>query len=582
MSKSDKRMQSNLNIEQMGSLKHWGAPPSSIADELDKQAAVDCGWGRLIFGQTYRSSRQLADKLRDEGMGRRDVALYSRDPQVVVSQAPQELFIDPSLTYRLNLEQAELTEILADGITIRPLADARDIEQINRIYKARSMVPMRDGFFTYQQEHHELRILLAVERQTGRVVGCVTGVDHFRAFEDPDNGSSLWALAVDPQCEHSGVGEALVIALANAFKSAGRSFMDLSVMHDNEQAIQLYEKLGFFQVPVYCIKTKNAINEQLYIGPKNDEKLNVYAQIIVDEAYRRGVAVEIVDAAGGFFDLSLGGRTVSCRESLTDLTSAVAMSRCDDKAVTRRFLARAGLQVPEQELLEDEQQAIDFLQRHQRIVIKPARGEQGAGVCVDLTEPAEVVSAYALAAGICDRVVGERFMPGDDVRIIVINDQVVAAAVRRPASVVGDGEHRVIELIRKQSRRRAAATQGESVIPLDEETERCVSDAGFAMDQVLPRGERLKVRKTANLHTGGTLQDVTDRLHPVLVEAAIRGAQVLDMPLVGFDFIVPDVTLPEYVIIEANERPGLANHEPQPTAEKLLDMLFPQTALANR
>lgn len=582
MSKSKKRMHSNLNIEQMGSLKHWGAPPSSIADELDKQAAVDCGWGRLIFGQTYRSSRQLADKLRDEGLGRRDVALYSRDPQVVVSQAPQELFIDPSLTYRLNLEQAELDEVLADGIEIRPLADTTDIEQVNRIYKARSMVPMRDGFFNYQREHTELRILLAVEKQTGKVVGCVTGVDHFRAFEDPDNGSSLWALAVDPQCEHSGVGEALVIALANTFKSDGRSFMDLSVMHDNEQAIQLYEKLGFFQVPVYCIKTKNAINEQLYIGPKNDQELNVYAQIIVDEAYRRGIAVEIVDAAGGFFDLSLGGRTVSCRESLTDLTSAVAMSRCDDKAVTRRFLARAGLQVPEQELLDNEQQAIDFLQRHQRIVIKPARGEQGAGVCVDLTEPAEVVAAFKLASGICERVVGERFMPGDDLRIIVINDQVVAAAVRRPASIVGDGEHRVIDLIRKQSRRRAAATQGESVIPLDEETERCVSDAGFALDQVLPRGKRLKVRKTANLHTGGTLQDVTERLHPALVEAAIQAAQALAMPLVGFDFIVPDVMRPEYVIIEANERPGLANHEPQPTAEKLLDMLFPQTALANR
>lgn len=582
MSKSKKKIHGHLNIEQMGSLKHWGAPPSSIADELDKQAVVDCGWGRLIFGQTYRSSRQLADKLRDEGRGRRDLALYSRDPQVVVSQAPQELFIDPSLTYRLNLEQARLNEVQVDGIEIRPLVDVADIEQVNRIYKARSMVPMRDGFFAYQREHPELRILLAVEQQNGQVVGCVTGVDHYRAFEDPDNGSSLWALAVDPQCLHAGVGEALVIALASSFQSAGRSFMDLSVMHDNEQAIRLYDKLGFFQVPVYCIKTKNAINEQLYIGPKNDEKLNVYAQIIVDEAYRRGVAVDIVDAAGGFFDLSLGGRTVSCRESLTDLTSAVAMSRCDDKAVTRRFLARAGLRVPEQELLENEKQAVDFLDRHQRIVIKPARGEQGVGVCVDLAEPEEVKAAYKLAAGICDRVVGERFVSGDDLRIIVINDQVVAAAVRRPASIVGDGEHTIVELIRKQSRRRAAATQGESVIPLDDETERCVSDAGFALDQVLPRGEWLKVRKTANLHTGGTLKDVTDRLHPALVDAAIRGAQVLEMPLVGFDFIVPDVERPEYAIIEANERPGLANHEPQPTAEKLLDMLFPQTALATR
>jgi len=472
--------------------------------------------------------------------------------------------------------------MVGHGIEIRPIADASDVEQVNRIYKARSMVPVRDGFFDYQNTHPELHVLLAVETASEQVVGCVTGVDHHLAFDDPDNGSSLWALAVDPQCLHAGVGEALVVALVNGFKSAGRSFMDLSVMHDNEQAIRLYEKLGFFQVPVYCIKTKNAINELLYVGPKNDEELNVYAQIIVDEAYRRGIVVDIVDAAGGFFDLSLGGRTVSCRESLTDLTSAVAMSRCDDKAVTRRFLARAGLHVPEQELLKDEEQALAFLQRHQRIVIKPARGEQGVGVCVDLGESDDVKAAYALATGYCDRVVGERFVLGDDMRIIVINGEVVAAAVRRPASVVGDGIRSIAELIQKQSRRRAAATQGESVIPMDEETERCVKDAGLTMDQVLPKGQRLKVRKTANLHTGGTLQDVTDRLHPELVKAAICGAQVLDMPLVGFDFIVPDLKGPEYAIIEANERPGLANHEPQPTAEKLLDMLFPQTAVANR
>ena len=582
MSKQDKGKDRNLNIEEMGSLKHWGEPPSSIADELDKQSVVDCGWGRLIFGQTFRSSGQLADQLRNEGQGRRDVALYSRDPQVVVSRAPQELFIDPSLTYRLNLERAELPTLEQHGFEIRPMSGPEDVYHINRIYKARSMVTMRDNFNEYHDAHSELTILKAVDLNDGAVVGCVTGVDHYKAFGDPDNGSSLWALAVDPQCLHAGVGEALVVALANHFKREGRSFMDLSVMHDNRQAIGLYEKLGFFQVPVYCIKNKNAINEQLYVGPKTEEHLNVYAQIIVDEAYRRGIGVEIVDAAGGFFDLSLGGRTVSCRESLTELTSAVAMSRCDDKAVTRRFLARAGLKVPEQALLQSEEQALEFLQQHKRIVIKPARGEQGVGVCVDLTGADQVTSAYREAATYCERVIGEQFVTGKDLRIIVINEAVVAAAIRCAATVVGDGVRSIGDLIRKQSRRRSAATQGESRIPIDGETERCVADAGYVMDQVLPYGEQLQVRKTANLHTGGTLHDVTPQLHPALVDAAIRGARALDMPLVGFDFIVPDVAQSEYVIIEANERPGLANHEPQPTAEKLIDMLFPQTALAHR
>lgn len=88
----------------------------------------------------------------------------------------------------------------------------------------------------------------------------------------------------------------------------------------------------------------------------------------------------------------------------------------------------------------------------------------------------------------------------------------------------------------------------------------------------------LEVRKTANLHTGGTIHDVTDRLHPTMVDASIRAARALDIPLVGLDLIAPEATSPDYVFIEANERPGLANHEPQPTAERFMDLLFPYSA----
>ena len=136
----------------------------------------------------------------------------------------------------------------------------------------------------------------------------------------------------------------------------------------------------------------------------------------------------------------------------------------------------------------------------------------------------------------------------------------------------------VQELIEKQSRRRLAATGGESRIPLDEETERCLALQGLRYDSVLPLGSAVSVRKTANLHTGGTIHDVTADLHPALREAAVLAARTLRVPVVGFDFLVPRVTGADYVIIEANERPGLANHEPQPTAERFVDLLFPATA----
>ena len=85
------------------------------------------------------------------------------------------------------------------------------------------------------------------------------------------------------------------------------------------------------------------------------------------------------------------------------------------------------------------------------------------------------------------------------------------------------------------------------------------------------------VRKTANLHTGGSIHDVTDIVHPKLVDAACRAARAIDIPVTGIDLMVKAPSKPDYVFIEANERPGLANHEPQPTAQRFMDLLFPQS-----
>src|SRR5690606_27489754 len=139
-----------------------------------------------------------------------------------------------------------------------------------------------------------------------------------------------------------------------------------------------------------------------------------------------------------------------------------------------------------------------------------------------------------------------------------------------PPRVVGDGHTSIRALIEHQSRRRAAATGGESTIPLDAETERCVRLAGYALDDVPAASVEVQVRKTANLHTGGTIHDVTDEVHPQLVAAAVKAARAINIPVTGIDFIVPSPHAPEYVFIEANERPGLANHEPQPTAERFI------------
>ncbi|MBU1237255.1 MAG: N-acetylglutaminylglutamine synthetase [Gammaproteobacteria bacterium] len=572
-----------LDPLRMNTLKHWGQPPGERpTHQMKHEATVDCGWGRLIFGQTFEQAERLAEALRAEEPGRRDVGLYIRDPHVVIAAAPQSLFLDPSHTYRLPLQDNPLDTPPAAGQAwqIREAVHG-DETALERIYRSRHMVPLRDGYLDELQHLPAVTLLVAEDANTHRLLGAVTGVDHVLAFGDPDHGASLWSLAVDPQCPHPGIGLALVATLATRFRDLRRTYLDLSVMHDNAEAIALYERLGFERVPVYCVKHKNPINEKLFVGPDETAGLNVYARILVNEARRRGISIEVIDAEHGYFRLSFGGRSFVCRESLTELTTAIAMSRCDDKRVTRNVLTAAGLRMPEQISMPVDQPAskvvAGFLAKHDSVVVKPARGEQGHGVQVDLRTKAEVEHAIENARRYCDDVIVEERVTGEDLRVIVIDYKVVAAAVRRPAEITGDGAQTIETLIEKQSRRRAAATDGESRIPLDGETRRCVEAAGYTMDTVLPAGTRLMVRKTANLHTGGTITDVTPQLSDTLREVSEQAARALEIPVTGLDLMVPDPAGDEYAIIEANERPGLANHEPQPTAECFIDLLFPHS-----
>lgn len=566
--------------------EHSGLTGDNV-QEPGGNVSLDCGWGRLVFAPTFENSAALVEALRCEGAEQRDIAIYIRDPHVVVAAAPQELFLDPSHTYRLDLSTHRHAKAPPRGFVVRRLSSQEDAEAVNGIYMRRKMVPVRPDFFLSRRRQARALIhLVAQDIDTGRIIGTVTGVDHSRVKVGADDtgleGASLWCLAVDPQAPRPGVGEGLVRHLASQMQARGAPWLDLSVLHDNEQAIALYDKLGFVRVPYFAVKRKNFINETLFVGPPHEEdKLNPYARLIVDEARRRGILVEVMDAEGSFFRLTHGARSIRCRESLSELTSAVALSICDDKMVTRRVVERVGIKVPDQIAADDMGALETFLAKHEKVAVKPARGEQGKGVSVGLHDFDAVVQAIERARNFCDQVLIEEHVEGDDLRLVVIDNRLVAAAMRRPACVIGDGQSTVSDLIERQSRRRAAATGGESRIPVDAETDRCLAEQDVAMDTVLEPGRELVVRKTANLHTGGTIHDVTDNVHPELADAAVRIARAIDIPVTGIDFIVKSPCEAQYAFIEANERPGLANHEPQPTAQRYIDLLFPNSMPAS-
>jgi GNAT-family acetyltransferase (TIGR03103 family) len=312
--------------------------------------------------------------------------------------------------------------------------------------------------------------------------------------------------------------------------------------------------------------------------PIGYEALNRYARIIADEALERRISVEITDASIGELQMRLGDRTLTTIESLSELTSAIAFRRCDHKPTTREVLERAKVEVPPGRLATFDDDDLSFLAEQGELVVKPARGEQGWGISIGVTDADGLHAAIERARRVHPEVLLEKRCPGDDLRVVVIDEEVVAASVRKPPSVVGDGGATVAALVESLSRVREEATGGSSTIPLDETTIAVVEANGWGVHDVLPNGEVLVVRETANLHTGGTIHDVTDELSSELRAVAVRVAQAIAIPVVGVDLMVPSVTGTDYVVIEANEQPGLANHEPRPTAERFIDLLFPETA----
>ncbi len=273
--------------------------------------ALDCGWGQIVFGQTFAHRSQAAEVLRAEVEGTRDICIYLRDAHVFVAKHPDEFFVDPSLTFRLDLPAQRISPEPPVGVTIHEMRTMDEADAVNAIYARNGMVTAPSDVLLQVASRPEVVHLVAV-LSTGQVIGTVTVVDHAALFDDPANGSSLWCLTVDPAVAPPGLGQALLGRLAEAMTARGRAFVDLSVLADNTGAIRLYERLGFRRVPELVVKRKNPINERLFRAapPAHYDELNPYARIVADEAMRRGIRVEVTDAQWG--ELKLTTAPASC------------------------------------------------------------------------------------------------------------------------------------------------------------------------------------------------------------------------------------------------------------------------------
>ncbi len=274
----------------------------------------------------------------------------------------------------------------------------------------------------------------------------------------------------------------------------------------------------------------------------------------------------------------------------TDRTSAIAEAIAQDKEMTRMLLGAVGVPTPYGRPVKDADDAWATAQDiGVPVVVKPQDGNQGRGVATNLMTREQIVEAFEAAHKESDSVLVEKFAPGHDYRLLVVGDRVVAAARREPAQVLGDGAHSVSELIDLAN---ADPRRGEhhatvlSKIKLDAIALAVLSDQGFTPESVPSAGAIVLIRRNANLSTGGTAIDVTERVHPAVAACAVDAAKIVGLDVAGVDVVAQDISRPlgeqAGVIVEVNAAPGLRMHlNPsvgisRPVGEAIVDVLFPK------
>ncbi len=222
------------------------------------------------------------------------------------------------------------------------------------------------------------------------------------------------------------------------------------------------------------------------------------------------------------------------------------------------------------------------------VVVKPQYGNHGRGVTTNLLTQAEVTAAYENAREEESTIVVEKYIEGEDYRLLVVGDRLVAAARRVPAQVIGDGKSTVRQLVaevNKDPRRSDGHSTVMSFITLDPVAEAVLAQQGFNPDSVPPAGHIVLIRRNANLSTGGTACDVTDLVHPEVAARAVEAARIIGLDIAGVDVIAKDISVSLEAqnggIVEVNAGPGLRMHlqpsegQSRPVGEAIIDMLFP-------
>jgi len=321
---------------------------------------------------------------------------------------------------------------------------------------------------------------------------------------------------------------------------------------------------------------------------REKERLGPSTGSIIEEAVSRGIPWIRLNKYS-LCQLGYGMNQKRIQATVSSDTSSIGVELACDKEDTKHLLQQANIAVAKGDIVRTERglkEAVDYVKYP--LVIKPINGNHGRGITINIQNWEEALEGFKAAKEISRSVIVEKYITGDDYRLLVINYKLVAAAKRTPAHVVGDGKHNIQELIDKVNEDPRRGYGHEKVltqISVNDMTRNILKSQDYTLETILPEGEILHLKETANLSTGGTATDVTDIVHPENIFMAERIAKVIGLNICGIDLMTTDISKPVRetggAVLEVNAGPGFRMHLaptvglPRNVASKVVDMLYP-------
>ena len=328
------------------------------------------------------------------------------------------------------------------------------------------------------------------------------------------------------------------------------------------------------------IQNLREIRENTRLGPSTGA--------IVEEAARRKIPWIRLNKHS-LVQLGYGINQKRIQATIASTTSSIGVELACNKEETKNLLDAASVPVPKGYIVRDEEELklkIDKL--GYPIVLKPLNGNHGRGATINVTNFEDALIGLQLAQEHSNSVICERYINGRDFRALVINYKFVAAAIRTPAAVLGDGTHTIqelIEIVNLDPKRGYGHEKTLTHISINQQTLTTIEAAGYNLESVLPKGKELWVKPTANLSTGGTSEDVTDLVHPSNIILFERISRIIGLDICGVDVIAQNLRVPlgesKGAVIEVNAAPGFRMHLepteglPRNVADPVLEMLYP-------